>query len=388
MKKEIKKQNTEFSIQKINRIISKINKTGLILIVVCYIGLLSCLLSMVGKEISYVSEPNYEHQFYNKEISPQITIVGVRDFSEGSSQPNTKYSVSVNIAGRHIDSKDPNYKINSFRMFANTKKELTDTKLSSTHYFTEHTTYTTPITHSFTMDGASNAINPSTFYVRLQYDGNKVETFKEEVFLQPTEIEKDKLENWYQNNLETSPSAANILCSADKPVGVIEVQSYVDKDENGKSTGKYLAGVRLTVNDDITDNFHIDMQSWIVTANEEYLPFIGVYNYTGSSKRFTNSGKNIDMKLEPEYIAVKVVYKDKTNNEEHVSYFKQDITKIKGTFSTNQEVGKDVDAGLGIDNNRVVYTVLVVASAFALAVVVFSCSYVYVKKQEKNNLKK
>ena len=74
------------------------------------------------------------------------------------------------------------------------------------------------------------------------------------------------------------------------------------------------------------------MQSWIVTEDGEYLPFIGVYNYTGVSKRFSNSGREIDERLKPEYIAVKVVYRDETNKQEYVSYLKQDITKIKGTF--------------------------------------------------------
>ena len=190
MKKENKIQKTEFSITKINRIISKINKTGLILIVAVYVAILSFALSTVGKDISYINEPNYEHQFYNKEISPQITIVGVRDFDDDHGHAHAKYSVSVNVAGRQIDSKDPNYKISSFRMFANTKTELIDKNLSGTHYFTEHTTYSTPITHSFTMDnGDHDAGHPSTFYVRLQYDKDgteKITTFKEDVFLQPT----------------------------------------------------------------------------------------------------------------------------------------------------------------------------------------------------------
>ena len=96
MKKENNNQKTEFSINKINRIISKINKSGLILIVVVYIVILSLALGMVGKDISYVNEPNYEHVFYNKEISPQITIVGVRDFDDDHGHAHTKYSLSVN----------------------------------------------------------------------------------------------------------------------------------------------------------------------------------------------------------------------------------------------------------------------------------------------------
>ena len=176
MKKVNNNQKTEFSINKINRIISKINKSGLILIIALYIVVLSFALGMVGKEISYVNEPNYEHQFYNKEISPQITIVGVREFDEDHGHAHSKYSVSVNIAGRQIDSKDPNYKINSFRMFANTKTTVDANKPNGTHYFTEHTTYSTPITHTFTMGGEEETIHPSVFYVRLQYNKDDTAT--------------------------------------------------------------------------------------------------------------------------------------------------------------------------------------------------------------------
>ena len=395
MKKTNNNQKTEFSINKINRIISKINKSGLILIIALYIVILSLALGMVGKEISYINEPNYEHQFYNKEISPQITLVGVREFDEDHNHAHTKFNVSVNIAGRHVDSKDPNYKINSFRMFANTKTNLDDSKPSGTHYFTEHTTYSTPITHTFTMNSSDGNGYPSTLYVRLQYNKNentndKITTFKEDVFLQPTETDIDGMNDWYNINIEKSPSAANMLAYNDqtKPVGVIEVQAYKETDENGKNTGKYLAGVRLTVNDNITDNFHIDMQSWVITKDGEYIPFIGVYNYTGISKRFTSSGKEIDEKDKPAYIAVKVVYTDETNKTEYVSYIKQDISKIKGTFSSNQEVGMDKDAGEVVVDNRNLYIGIIVGSILALSVVVVAVSYVCFSKKEKNNLKK
>jgi len=393
MKKENKNQKAEFSINKINRIISKINKSGLILIVVVYVLILSFALSMIGKDISYVNEPDYEHQFYHSQISPQITMIGIRDYDDDHGHVHTKYSVGVNISGRQIDKKDPNYKINSFRMFASTNAKLIDEKPNSTHYFTEHTTYSTPITHSFTVDSSESGVHPSTFYVRLQYEDNgaeKIATFKEEVFLQPTSDEIDAMDEWYNLNKENSPSAANILAFNDPstPVGVMEVQAYKKTDDKGNYTGVYLGGVRLTVNDKITDNFHIDMQSWVITKNGEYLPFIGVYNYTGVSKRFSSSGREINEKDKPEYIAVKVVYRDKSNQQEYVSYFKQDITKIKGTFSTNQEVGIDKDAGETITSYRGLYIGLIIGSVVALSVVVVATSYAYIEQQEKKKSKK
>ena len=387
MKKENKTQKTEFSIGKINRIISKINKTGLIVIIACYILILSFALSLVGKDISYISEPDYEHQFYNTEITPQITLTGVYDFEEGHAHAHAKYNVNVNIAGRQIDSKDPNYKISSFRMFSTVKDNLTSEKPNSTHYFTEHTTYTTPITHTYTVDSSHEEKHPSTFYVRLQYEDNdvtKVETFKENVFLVPTADDKDGMDDWYNLNSDTAPSAANILGSKDlnSPVGIFEAQSFMDTDEDGKETGIYKAGVRISLNETVSKKFHVDMQSWIVTKEGEYLPFIGVYNYTGPSKKFTKSLIDINEELQPEFIVAKVVFRDENNKTEYVSYFKQEIKKINSSFVTNQQPGLDVDAGTITKNDRGLYIALTIISSVVLVGAVVAGSYLFLKKKE------
>lgn len=381
MKKEKQTQKNEFSINKINRIISKINKTGLILIVICYIAILSLALSMVGKEISYVSEPNYEHQFYNNTITPQLTIVSQRVIEDG--ELDLRYSVSVNIAGRHIDEKDPKYKITGFRMFASTKAKLDDKVPNNTYYFTEHSTYSTPITHTFSINNNEKGQHPSTFYVRLQYDNNgvtDVETFKEVIFLQPTSVDIDGMNDWYVANEGTTNSAANINASTtDGPVGLIEFQSY-NEEKDGKQTGIIKAGLRIQVKNNDEKKFHIDAQTWILTEKGEYLPFIGVYNYTGPSMRYTNSLRDIDKDLKPAYIVAKVVYMDARNKTEEVSYFKQKIESINDTFLTDTQIGND--AGANTTNNRNTYIVIASVAAVALVAVVVSVSYVVLKKKE------
>jgi len=381
MKKENKVQKNEFSIAKINRIISKINKTGLILIVLCYVGVLALALNMVGKEISYVVEPNYNHQFYNGTISPQLTIVSQRLIDDG--ELDLRYSVSVNIAGRLVDEKDPKYKISSFRMFASTKANLEDKLPNNTYYFTEHTTYSTPITHTFSINNNDKGQHPSTFYVRLQYekdDVTKVETFKEEIFLQPTTEDIDGMNSWYYANEGTTNSAANINASTSKgSVGLIEFQSYPEETD-GKKTGILKTGLRIQVKNNDVKKFHIDAQSWVVTKDGKYLPFIGVYNYTGPSMKYTNSLRDIDADINPEYIVAKVVYRDENNKTEEVSYFKQKIDSINNQFLTDTQIGND--AGTVQGSNRTTYIVISVVAAIALVAVVVSVSYVVLKKKE------
>ena len=381
MKKEKQIKKNEFSINKINRIISKINKTGLILIVICYIAILSLALSTVGKDISYVAEPNYEHQFYNTTITPQLTIVSQRVIEDG--ELDLRYSVSVNIAGRHIDDKDPKYKITGFRMFATTKAKLEDKLPNNTYYFTEHSTYSTPITHTFSINNNEKGQHPNTFYVRLQYENNgvtDVETFKEVIFLQPTSEDINGMNDWYVANENTTNSAANINGSTtDGPVGIIEFQSYNEK-EDGKETGIIKAGLRIQVKNNNEKKFHIDTQTWVVTEKGEYLPFIGVYNYTGPSMKYTNSLRDIDKDIKPEYIVAKVVYRDANNKTEEISYFKQKIENINDTFLTDTQVGND--AGTIQTNNRTTYIIIASVAAVALVAVIVAVSYVVLKKKE------
>lgn len=383
-----KNNNKEFSITNINRIISKLNKTGIIIIVACYILILTLVLSVIGKDISYTYEPDYAHQVYNNEINPQITLVGVYDVDDDRSY-TTKYSISVNIAGRQVDSKDPNYKISSFKMFASTKKELDSDKVNNTYYFTEHSTYSTPITHTFTLDSSSEKQHPSQFYVRLQYekeDTTKVSTFKEEVFLQPTSDDIDGMNAWYEENKDVANlSAAKIYGvndqSSEAYVGKLETQCYMEK-EDGKETGMYKAGIRVSLNDNAKSKFHVDVQSWIVTKKGEYLPFVGVYSYTGSSKQFTKSLVDLDSNLKPEYIVAKVVYRDSENKSEYVSYFKQSIDQINSSFVSNSVAG---DAGNHIENNHTLYVGIAVAAGLALVGFVILCSYSVSKNGKKEN---
>ena len=385
MKKEKNNQKTEFSIAKINNIIGKMNKTSLVLIVICYVGVLLFALNMIKSDFVYLNEPNYEHQVYNEEISPQISIVGLRTFDENDEQ-TLKYSISVNVSARYdAGGTDPKYKITNFRMFASTKAKLTDDNPNSTYYFTEHTTFSTPITHTFTVDNEYKGQHPSTFYVRLQYEtnnGTNIETFKENVFVLPTEQEKSLMSEWFNNNYEEGKkiSAININASkSENPVGILEFQVRKSTDEDKK--GIYDTGLRIRITDTNVEKFHIDMQSWIVTKNGDYLPFIGVYNYTGPSLRYTNTYREVDERLNPEYIVAKIVYRDKnTNKIEEVSYFKQKFTNINETFSTNVETGDD--SGDVISSNKGIFTAVAIVSSVAILSVTVAVSYVVLKKKE------
>ena len=220
--------------------------------------------------------------------------------------------------------------------------------------------------------------------MRLQYEtsnGTNIETFKENVFVIPTEQEKSLMSEWYKINSEENKkiSAVNIKASkSEDPVGVLEFQVRKSTEENKK--GIYEAGARIRITDTNVEKFHIDMQSWVVTKSGEYLPFIGIYNYTGPSMKYTNSLRDIDKDIKPAYIVAKVVYRDANNKTEEISYFKQKIENINDTFLTDTQVGND--AGVETANNRTTYIVVASVAAVALVAVIVAVSYVVLKKKE------
>ena len=399
MKKENQKNKLNFSISKINNIISKLNRTGIILIAVCYIILLMFVLSTIGKDISYIVEKNYEQVYYDDEISPQLVIKGLRTFDE-ENNPTLKYEVSVNIAGRLEDGKDPKYKISNFRMSASTVARLTDEEPNNTYYFTEHSTYSTPVNHSFTVDNSEKNQHLSTMYVRLQYeDGNKtkVSTFKENIYLQPSEKDILNMNNWYdENNVidETNPEN-NVYPSVtmitgkntEKQIGIFEVSNYME-ETNGKETGIYKTNFRIRITDTEISKFHIDAQAWVVTESGEYLPFFGIYNYTGYSKTYRSSSVNLNSKLKPAYIVAKIDYLELENKEikTYTSYFKQDLKNIRTTFATNPEIG--VTPQTDVSQNRITSSVITIIATLSAAVVLVGGLYIYNKQKEKKQNKK
>lgn len=395
MKKENNKK-INFSISKINNIISKLNRTGIILIVVCYIILLMFVLSTIGKDISYIVEQNYEHVYYDDEISPQLVIKGLRTYNEENEQ-TLKYEISVNIAGRLVDGTDPKYKISNFRMSSSTVSRLTDEKPNSTYYFTEHTTYSTPVNHSFTVDNSDKGQHPSSMYVRLQYvDGNKtkVSTFKEDIFVQPTEADILNMNNWYDenNNIDENNPENNVTPSVtmisgcndiSKQIGIFEVSNYMEEVE-GKETGIYKTNFRIRITDSEVSKFHIDAQAWVVNEAGEYLPFFGIYNYTGYSKTYRSSSVNLNSKVKPVYIVAKVNYRDDANKTFNTSYFKQDIKNIRQTFATNPEIG--VTPQIDASESRLMNTIITISATLGATLVLVGGIYIYNKqKQKKQN---
>lgn len=384
----------DFSIGSINKVIGKLNKTSLLLIVVVYIVVLSLILSLVGNNISYIHEPSYDHVFYNEEITPQITIVGRRTLNDDDSI-RLRYNVNAYITSRYVDGTAPKLDIQNFRMFAITTKELTNNNKLSNYYFTEQSGYTTPVTHTYTIDNSSVDQHPSSMYVRLAYKKNgveKISTFKEPIMLQPTESDKSIMKQWYEANkestyidengieqIEKAKSAVNIYGSNDQTNSMGTFEVAVSKKADSETNDNKVS-IRIKIKNQSSKKFHIDVQTWIVTEKDEYLPLIGGYNYTSQVSMFT-SDTEVPGKIKVKYIAMKLLYRDENNKVENASYLYQDYTKIKETLSTNPDTPDNNI--IKPNNNETIIILSIVLGTIIIVVGVIIVISVIEKKKKK-----
>lgn len=377
MKNEpMKKKN--FSLKNINNIVKKANKTTLFAFILIYAVILLLALNLVNTDMNYIVEPNYNHVTYNNEISPQISFYTTLPDIEDPSR--LTYSVVANINGRLVDGVDPKYKINSFRMFAATKAKIDSEKVNNMYYFTEHTTYQTPIQHSYTIYGDSKGQNPSSFYVRLQYatkEGNdeKIATFKEQVMLQPSASDIESLNKFYDEKSKVDDKYVSVI-SVGNNSGVVDLKQTYDPSED-----KQTASVRVLINDKMSKKYHVDMQMWVVSNTGVYYPYIGVYNYTSQTSTFTSLDRKIEKSLNCEYLAMKVIYKD-GDGQTVESFYKQKLRNIQEGFTSNP--GVDAQIKIAKDNS-LLKTVLVVLGGFVVVGAVTIGTYFVVKKKDEKN---
>jgi hypothetical protein len=308
MDKGIKKE--KFNLVKY---IQKLNKTALVVIVGVYAIFLFLILAIVTPKRNYTLIPDYEHVFYSQEIAPQISIVGVRTYVD--EKISLSYSVSALLKDRN---EQESYPITSFRMSASTTT-------NEMYYFTEHNSYTTPISHSYSMSNSSKDQVPETFFVALQYKKNgeqKAATFKENVMLNFSNSEK---------SLFGDTNTIKINASSDKS----DVRLSFRAPKN--TEGNYSIGVKLFTSKEV--KYHIDMQTWLVDEEGTALPFIGVYGYTSDTEDYSNTGREVIPQLNAKYLYAKVVYQ--TQNGTKTMYYMQELSEIAESFQSTENSGEN-----------------------------------------------
>lgn len=378
------KQNKQSIFSYINNKINSMSKIAILFTIVIYTAVLSMLVIVTEPRPDYISVPSYEHVYFDEKVNPQISIIANRTFDEDG-EMTLKYNISVNIHGRiSADSNsDPAYSVTNFKMSASLVENLGETKTDKMYYFTEQNRYTTPITHSYTIDNSSESQHPTAFYTLVQYKKNTVTgtaTFKEDTMLNATEADKIALNNYYNNNTNKDADSYNIYNKNNEKAANIQ---FTVKQSSTKDN-VYNCGVKISM-ETLTyeSRHHIDMQTWIETSSGELLPFIGVYGYSNQRSNYVQSGRELYKDLKPKYICIKTVHYY-GEDDYKVDYFKQDITKLSDSFTSNPNAGDEVQNSP--DNNPVVYIAVGCGVAIVLAFVVVILVYTVNNKKRENDL--
>lgn len=378
------KQNKQSIFSYINDKINSMSKIAILFTIVIYTAVLSMLVIVTEPRPDYISVPSYEHVYFDEKVNPQISIIANRTFDEDG-EMTLKYNISVNIHGRiSADSNsDPAYSVTNFKMSASLVENLGETKTDKMYYFTEQNRYTTPITHAYTIDNSSESQHPTAFYTLVQYKKNTVTgtaTFKEDTMLNATEADKIALNNYYNNNTNKDADSYNIYNKNNEKAANIQ---FTVKQSSTKDN-VYNCGVKISM-ETLTyeSRHHIDMQTWIETSSGELLPFIGVYGYSNQRSNYVQSGRELYKDLKPKYICIKTVHYY-GEDDYKVDYFKQDITKLSDSFTSNPNAGDEVQNSP--DNNPVVYIAVGCGVAIVLAFVVVILVYTVNNRKRENDL--
>ena len=365
----------------INYKIASLSKIAIMLIIVAYSAVLFALVYVTEPRPDYVPIPNYQHVYFDKTINPQISIIANRTFDEDGKE-TLKYSISVNIHGRtsETSNSDPGYKIQNFKMSASLTDTFGSSIVDKMYYFTEQTKYTTPITHSYTIDNSSESQHPTAFYTLVQYKRNTVSgiaTFKEELMLVASKEDIAEFNKYYNQNTVEDASSYNIYNKEGEKLANIQftVKQSTTK-ENVYNCGVKIAMESLTYQ----SKHHIDMQTYIETESGELLPFIGCYGYSNQRSNYVQSGRELYKELKPKYICIKTVHYY-GENDYKVDYFKQDITKLSESFTSNPSTGDDVQ--VNVDNQPILYVAIgcgvAIVATFVIIIVVY-----FVEKKRNN----
>lgn len=362
---------------KLNQRIGKLSKLAIILILAVYALALVGIYALVSITKSYLVIPGYEHVYWDEKVNPQITIIGRRTFDDDDNM-TLKYSVNVSVYGRISASStsDPGYALTDFKMSAATTESTTSAVANKMYYFTEYTTYHTPTTHYFTLDNSSVNQHPKTLYTMIQYKksgASKISTFKEDVFLYPDANDISKFAEYFASTGADTATSRNIKGKNDESIGNIQFIASNQGDY-------YSSGVKITMtNLGYSYKHHIDMQSWILTSDGKYLPFIGVYSYCHQKSNYSQSGVSVYKQLNPEYIVSKLRYYYSEN--EYVDYyFKQEFSKLPANFSTAPSAADEIEEN-NKENKTLLIIIIVVLSCLIVACVVFLI--VFKKKSNK-----
>ena len=127
------------------------------------------------------------------------------------------------------------------------------------------------------------------------------------------------------------------------------------------------------------------MQSWILTEDGKYLPFIGVYSYSQQKTNYSQTGINVYKQLKPEYIVAKLRYYFNENDYQDY-YFKQSFDKLPSSFQSSPNAADEIEDTKTFRKDLVIGISIGAAVLVCAIIVTFVVVYNKKKKNKEENL--
>ncbi|MCK9471954.1 MAG: hypothetical protein WC006_07865 [Bacilli bacterium] len=308
--KKVKQQQN--NLEKIVYFPNKLNILSIFLIFILYGTVLFVSVSAVFPDRSYQDIPDYSLSTHNDEINPYALLIGssVKE-SEDSNKyiTNTKlysyvrpmYGSKVRIIKFAYSGLDSNGLVRYY--IENARRN--DNKL-----YTSNTYYTDISGHTYSKEVSLKNSSLDKLFMKVRY-----------------RITVDEVEE-----IKTLKLSENTLKLTKDELSKYGFGSYNDlvivnlKIENSTSDNtEHKSELSITVNDK-TKPYHINYQSWIVTDDNQILPYIGLYNFRHSSNF---EQKNIHTKkvANASWVYSRLVYTDGETGEVSELFFKTEIEK-------------------------------------------------------------
>jgi hypothetical protein len=292
-----KKEQTGFNFF---RFPEKLNLTTYFLIIALYTLILAVTIALALPKINYRVVLDYPAGEYNEDINP---FLFVRTTPAKASDDEEKIELSYSFYGyiKPVSANKPTkYRLAVSGLDVNETMQF--------FYESKDNLKAIPLNHHYLNTGVKSE-GFKKYFIKIIYNQvlNDEEVFKtlkvsEEVLnLNKKEMKSKKFSEAENEYLEIS---FRIRAGDDKHDG------YVTLDPKNKES-----------------DYHINMQSWLVTEDGVIYPFIGIYNYNSKEKFNPNYASTIHKYLNVEYIYAKAEYID-ADGKITTIYYKEKLADL------------------------------------------------------------
>ncbi|MFA6627046.1 MAG: hypothetical protein WCQ80_01435 [Bacilli bacterium] len=321
----MKKKDTipQLKLGPVNEFIAKMNRPGFVMLITFYLAILVLIIFLVSpKNANLVIQPDYEHFIFPEEVHTSIQLTPRYVYNETTQAVKLTHNVTTTTQSTFNElNVDPRLLIERFMI----SSYLSSNRMK---YFSDRMNYQTKITHSYVVDGGEDFINPETFYTVTKYQDalgvSHTEHSKETVMI-------DLKDRSLFSRLNT---LTHFEGEGDTATEIVDLRVNFEATEDANN---YTLGTRILLNN-YTHQYHIDMQSWIVSINGTAYPFVGVYGHWSQSSYYRQTNVAFPKILEPEYVYCELHYyvpgeEDSSIEEQTIRYMVR-IANLPNNVST------------------------------------------------------